>query len=51
MLVSDVFGSDPSADAITMFDQFAFVLCFIGLGFILGNRCAGLELASSQRFC
>ena len=34
MLVSDVFGNEPSSDAITMFDQFAFVLSFVGLGFI-----------------
>ena len=34
MLVSDVFGNEPSYDAITMFDQFAFVLSFVGLGFI-----------------
>jgi len=34
MLVSDAFGSEPSSDSITMFDQFAFVLSFIGLGFI-----------------
>ena len=34
MLVSDVFGREPSLDAITIFDQFAFVLSFIGLGFI-----------------
>ena len=34
MLVSDAFGNEPSSDSITMFDQFAFVLSFIGLGFI-----------------
>ena len=34
MLVSDAFGNEPSSDAITMFDQFAFVLSFVGLGFI-----------------
>lgn len=34
MLVSDAFGYEPSSDSITMFDQFAFVLSFIGLGFI-----------------
>ena len=34
MLVSDAFGNKPSSDAITMFDQFAFVLSFVGLGFI-----------------
>ena len=34
ILVSDVFGNEPSSDAITMFDQFAFVLSFVGLGFI-----------------
>ena len=34
MLVSDVFGNEPSYDAITMFDQFAFVLSFVGLCFI-----------------
>ena len=34
MLVSDVFDNEPSSDAITMFDQFAFVLSFVGLGFI-----------------
>jgi len=34
MLVSDVFGNEPYSDAITMFDQFAFVLSFVGLGFI-----------------
>lgn len=34
MLVSDVFGNQPSSEAITMFDQFAFVLSFVGLGFI-----------------
>ena len=34
MLVSDAFGNEPSSDSITMFDQFAFVLSFVGLGFI-----------------
>ena len=34
MLVSDALGSEPSSNSITMFDQFAFVLSFIGLGFI-----------------
>ena len=34
MLVSNVLGNEPSSDTISMFDQFAFVLSFVGLGFI-----------------
>ena len=34
MLVSNVLGDEPSSDTISMFDQFAFVLSFVGLGFI-----------------
>ena len=34
MLVSNVLGNEPSPDTISMFDQFAFVLSFVGLGFI-----------------
>ena len=33
MLVSNVLGNEPSSDTISMFDQFAFVLSFVGLGF------------------
>ena len=33
MLISDVFGENPSSDAIVMFDQFALVVGLLALGF------------------
>lgn len=34
MLLSDVFGNNPSSDAILMFDQFALVLGLVIIGII-----------------
>ena len=34
MLIADAFGSDPSADAVTMFETFALVVGLLVFGFI-----------------